>query len=91
MADEELDEHRKELEAAINQSLTDSPEVSRLIQKMRDRGYDVFLIIEATVGFSKRSESEGEGEPQMKETPSLRLNLTSQDERFLRSLKIKPT
>lgn len=85
--DDELRHHRKALEAAINEALTDSPEVGEIIRKIRGEGFDVFLIIEATVGFSRRDEEIGEAPQGL---PAARLELTTQDERFLRSLKISP-
>ncbi len=87
MLDDELKDHRKELEAAINEALTDSPHVGHIIRHIREQGYDVFLIIEATVGFSKR---QGDALEPIRELPSAHLELTTQDERFLRSLKIRP-
>lgn len=86
MLDDELKQHRKQLEAAINAALTESSQVSEIIQQIREQGYDVFLIIEATVGFSRKK---GE-ELQQERLPAARLELTTQDERFLRSLKIRP-
>ncbi|MFZ0430906.1 MAG: hypothetical protein WAO20_22520 [Acidobacteriota bacterium] len=86
MLDDELKDHRKELEAAINEALTDSEQVSHIIRHIREKGYDVFLIIEATVGFSKREDSV----ETLQELPAAHLELTTQDERFLRSLKIRP-
>lgn len=86
MSDDELKGHRKELEAAINEALTDSPQINEVIQKIREDGFDVFLIIEATIGFSHRKE----GLRETKRLPAARLELTTQDEKFLRSLKISP-
>jgi hypothetical protein len=87
MLEDELKNRRKQLENAINAALTDSPKVGEIIHDLREKGYDVFLIIEATVGLSERSEG---GEKLIRPSASTRLKLTSQDERFLRSLKIKP-
>jgi hypothetical protein len=86
MADDELRDHRKKLETAINRALSDSPEVGEAIQHIRRHGYDIFLIIEATVGFCRHSD---DGEV-VERFPTRRLELTTQDERFLRSLKISP-
>ncbi|MEJ2077304.1 MAG: hypothetical protein P8020_18260 [Acidobacteriota bacterium] len=86
MLDDELKDHRKELEAAINEALTDSPQVGHIIRHIREKGYDVFLIIEATVGFSRRQDAL----ETIHELPAAHLELTTQDERFLRSLKIRP-
>ena len=85
MLEDELKNQRKQLEHAINEALTDSPPVSEAIQKIRSRGYDVFLIIEATIGLSRT-----QGGASEKALTSTRLELTTQDERFLRSLKISP-
>jgi hypothetical protein len=87
MLDDELKEKRKELEAAINEALSDSDRVGEIIRHIRSRGYDVFLIIEATVGFSQREDVEHSGGNRLQ---AAHLELTTQDERFLRSLKISP-
>lgn len=85
MQGEELKGHRKELEKAINQALTESPHINSAIEAIRDVGYDVFLIVEATIGFNRREESS----PVQKQ-PTVRLKLTTHDEKFLKSLKIAP-
>lgn len=86
MPHDELKDHRRQLEAAINAALTESPQVLAIIQDIREKGFDVFLIIEATVGFSRRKERSAEPG----DFPATRLELTTQDETFLRSLKISP-
>ena len=83
MQGEELKGHRKKLEIAINQTLTESPQVNDAIQAIRDVGYDVFLIIEATIGFNRKEESSSTPKP-----PPVRLKLSTHDEKFLKSLKI---
>ena len=81
MQGEQLKEHRKKLEAAINQALVESPQVEAAIQSIRDEGFDVFLIIEATIGFNRLDENTPPGK-----TPNVRLELTTHDEKFLKSL-----
>src|SRR6266566_223613 len=56
--DDNLKQLMKELGAAINDALSDSEEISEAIQNVRNAGYDVFLVLEATIGFNKRSRSE---------------------------------
>ena len=82
MLNEPLKEYRKRVEAAINRALSDSPEINEAIEKIRDEGYDVFLIVEATIGFNRK---DGASEPS-----SLSLELSSHDQKFLRGLKISP-
>ena len=88
--DENLKELMKDLGAAINDTLSNSEKISEAIAKIRAAGYDVFLVLEATIGFNRRQEEaaaemEEVGEPGRSQT---RLDITSQDLKFLKSLKI---
>lgn len=77
----QLDNHMKqllrELGRAINEAVSDSDRIADAIAAIKANGYDVFLMLDAVVGLSKR----GEGEEAM--------TMTSQDRRFLKSLKIR--
>jgi len=102
--DEKLKVLMQELGNAINESLSDSDRIAAAIGDIRRAGYDVFLVLEATIGFNKRDENEAEGEEQVEsmeaeiETPTehsprrgetrARIKWTSQDQKFLRALKI---
>jgi hypothetical protein len=67
--DDRLKELMQELGQAINESLSDSERIAGAIGEIRRSGYDVFLVLEATIGFNKRDE-DGEGEPETAvETP----------------------
>ena len=48
----------QDLGNAINESLSDSDGISGAIGDIRDAGYDVFLVLEATIGFNKRLAAE---------------------------------
>ncbi len=96
--DERLKELMQELGNAINESLSDSDRIASAIGEIKRAGYDVFLVLEATIGFNKRDESdESEDEERAVEQPSEpsarvdangRIKLTIQDQKFLRALKI---
>ena len=86
--DENLAKLMKQLGAAINSSLGGSEAVSEALSEIREAGYDVFLVLEATIGFQKRKEGEAEGAP-AQELPSGELVLSAQDAQFLKSLKIR--
>ena len=58
--DDNLKKLMKDLGAAINDALSDSSEISGAIQNVRDSGYDVFLVLEATIGFNRRSSEDVE-------------------------------
>ena len=88
--DDNLKQLMKELGAAINDALSESEEISEAIQNVRNAGYDVFLVLEATIGFNKRSKTDG-GEEAMANGLAgvdMKLKVTAQDLKFLRSLKI---
>ena len=77
----------KELGDAINGALSESVEINDAIQNVRDAGYEVVLALEATIGFNKKPEKEPE--PVAREpAPDGKLKVTSQDLKFLQSLKI---
>ena len=90
MREEELKDLRKKLESAINDSLTESSKINITIQDIREAGYEVFLIIEATIGFNRNEVAQAEAAGSKPGSRTVRLQLTSQDTRFLKSLKIRP-
>ena len=88
--DDNLKQLMKELGAAINDALSDSEDISEAIQNVRNAGYDVFLVLEATIGFNKRSKTDASEEAMSNGLKSgeMKLKVTAQDLKFLRSLKI---
>jgi hypothetical protein len=101
--DDRLKDLMQDLGNAINESLSDSDRIAEAIGEIKRAGYDVFLVLEATIGFNKREEGEeaedgdlaeiaGElsgGMPEPKTRGrSGKLSWTSQDQKFLRALKI---
>src|SRR5690348_14346473 len=87
--DDNLKHLMKELGAAINNALSDSEEISEAIQNVRNAGYDVFLVLEATIGFNRRSKEGGEeAVANGLRSGDMKLKVTAQDLKFLRSLKI---
>lgn len=94
--DEKLKELMQELGNAINESLSDSDRIAGAIGDIKHAGYDVFLVLEATIGFNKRDKDDGESDTEQngKSDPPIRfestgkIRLTSQDQKFLRALKI---
>lgn len=91
--DDRLKQLMQALGNAINESLSDSEAIAQAIGEIKQAGYDVFLVLEATIGFNKRSgenEAEVQGEEESPAAPAglTRISLTRQDEEFLRELKI---
>ena len=56
--DDRLRELMQELGNAINETLSDSDRIAAAIGEIKRAGYDVFLVLEATIGFNKRAEDE---------------------------------
>jgi hypothetical protein len=95
--DDRLKELMQELGNAINESLSDSDRIAGAIGEIRRAGYDVFLVLEATIGFNKRDDTEEDSDLESLESDAGNLpkhegtgniKLTSQDHKFLRALKI---
>lgn len=99
--DEKLKELMQELGIAINDSLSDSDRIAVAIGEIKRAGYDVFLVLEATIGFNKRENEDDEDseesvstewqdssteQPKFESTGKFKW--TSQDHKFLKALKI---
>jgi len=88
----------QDLGNAINESLSDSDRIAEAIGEIKRSGYDVFLVLEATIGFNKREEGDhGEETPEIEsEAPEPtrraestgKFRWTNQDQKFLKALKI---
>jgi uncharacterized protein (UPF0335 family) len=82
-----LDDHLKQLLQqlghAVNESLSESESIAEVIGEIRREGYDVFLVLEATIGFNKRNEEAAGDEDGERD-----FSLSEQDQAFLRALKI---
>jgi hypothetical protein len=93
--DEPLKRLMQELGNAINDSLSESDRIAEAIGEIKRAGYDVFLVLEATIGFNRRDDDEEAGEdgaeveePKRGFEATGKIKFTSQDHRFLRALKI---
>jgi hypothetical protein len=76
----QLDDHLKnllrELGHAINDTVSESERITGAIAGVRAHGYDIVLKLDATIGLAKRDGSES-------------ARMTTQDRRFLESLRIQ--
>ena len=95
--EEQLKNLMQELGNAINESLSESDRIAAAIGEIRRAGYEVFLVLEATIGFNKREEGgsaesmsadEAEIHAGAEFHASRKYRWTSQDQKFLRALKI---
>jgi hypothetical protein len=99
--EEPLKRLMQELGNAINDSLSESDRIAEAIGEIKKAGYDVFLVLEATIGFNRREGDEEEDAEDLEVTEERqpappkktfeaagKIKLTTQDHRFLRALKI---
>jgi hypothetical protein len=82
----------QELSEAINLSLSESEQISRAIAKLKDEGYDIFLVLEATIGLNHRDEQQAPASPELvgtlKSGPDPGFSISASDVRFLKALRI---
>ena len=94
--EERLKSLMQDLGNAINESLSDSERIAEAIGEIKRAGYDVFLVLEATIGFNKREDGdESAGETADEDLIEDRIvattgkvRFTTQDQRFLKALRI---
>ena len=88
--DTQLKRLMKELGEAINGSLSESEQIAQVIGKIKEQGYDIFLVLEATIGFNRKNDESAPELVSMRtrngEPPELAIN--ANDVRFLKSLRI---
>jgi hypothetical protein len=76
--DDNLKNLLRELGHAINDTVSESERITGAIAGVRAHGYDIVLKLDATIGLAKRDGSQPES-----------TSLTTQDKRFLESLRIQ--
>jgi ABC-type phosphonate transport system ATPase subunit len=96
-----LREMLKELGQAINESISGSGRVHDSIQRIRDEGYNLYMVLDAKVGVNRRSprsglrrrsaaaSDSGKAIATIGEQAGFRINI--KDLRFLKSVGIDPT
>ena len=88
--DQQLKQLMKELGEAINESLADSEPIADVVSRIKEGGYDIFLVLEATIGVSKPGEKVGDKTSLVTTlTTNPELKVSDQDMKFLKSLRIK--
>lgn len=88
--DPQFKELIRQLGMAVNDSLSNSDQVADILGQIREGGYDVLLILELTVGFSKRGKNSivHRAKISTESQKSFEVRLTEEDSAFLKSLRI---
>lgn len=97
--DDKIKQLLRDLGTAINESISGSDDVNRHMQKIRDEGYDLYVVLDATIGLNKQDGEEEERQPEPTaalvarsssgKEAQFRINVN--DLSLLRSLGIDPT
>lgn len=83
----------KELGDAINASISESDRIGDMLARIKDEGYDVYLVLEATIGehvlYEERTGPPEELVSMKRDAKAPAWPITAHDARFLRSLHIR--
>ena len=92
---DDVNRFARELADAIAAAVADNPQVEACRARARDAGYEMRVSLEAVVGFLNRDPNRDKGAPVAKVSTPARLlppqrtfDITANDRRFLRSLRI---
>lgn len=91
--DDRIKQLLRDLGTAINESISGSDDVNKQIQKIRDEGYNLYVVLDATIGLNRQEE--GEAVPAevvaVKSSKDVQFRININDLALLRSLGIDPT
>ena len=94
MVNDKLRQLLRELGSAINESISSSDDVSRQIQRIRDEGYDLYVVLDATIGLNKQDDDEAPAAAPAALVVSdkdVQFRINVNDLSLLRALGIDPT
>jgi hypothetical protein len=81
-----------DLGTTIQRTLSESPQIAHCLNRIKAEGYDVSLVLEATIGFSKSGSREATEvstfDFKVEKSEPVAVKMTPLDKKFLRSLKI---
>jgi len=90
--DDKIRQLLQELGTAINESISGSEDVNQHIQKIRDQGYDLYVVLDATIGLNKQEPESSDDEVVVAEPPrEVQFRINVNDLAMLRALGIDPT
>ena len=91
--DDKIKQLLQDLGTAINESISGSDDVNQHIQRIRDEGYDLYVVLDATIGLNKQDAETGETDAVVPAAPpkEVQFRINVNDLSMLRSLGIDPT
>lgn len=90
--DEKIKQLLQDLGTAINESISGSDDVNEHIQRIRDEGYDLYVVLDATIGLNRQGEGDEDEVEALPEPPrEVQFRINVNDLALLRALGIDPT
>ncbi len=96
--DDKIKQLLRELGSAINESISSSDDVNRHIQRIRDEGYNLYVVLDATIGLNKQGEGDDDERPPATaelvvrdQNKDVQFRINVNDLSLLRGLGIDPT
>lgn len=92
--DDKIKQLLRELGTAINESISGSDDVNKQIQRIRDEGYNLYVVLDATIGLNKDGEEMDEPQSSVvtvKNDREVQFRININDLALLRALGIDPT
>ncbi len=92
--DDKIKQLLQDLGTAINESISGSDDVNRHIQRIRDEGYDLYVVLDATIGLNKQDSDEApvvQPPPPEVDSRHVQFRINVKDLELLRSFGIDPT
>jgi hypothetical protein len=89
--DERIKQLLRDLGTAINESISGSDDVNKQIQKIRDEGYNLYVVLDATIGLNRQDDEPVPSEVVVKSSKDVQFRININDLALLRSLGIDPT
>lgn len=92
--DDKIKKMLEELGAAINEAVSESTSVNGHIQKIRDEGYELYVMLDATIGINQSDEENPAAETRQRlalPAGEAQFRIDVDDLNFLRSVGIDPT
>lgn len=75
----------EQLGEAIHDSVAESEQIAGVVRKIRAEGFELMLMLEATIGLNEAEKEPASGEPEIPESGPF----TKQDLKFLQTLRIR--
>jgi len=100
--DDKIKQLLQDLGTAINESISGSDDVNQHIQRIRDEGYDLYVVLDATIGLNKQDNGQDNGQESdtprgeevtavTKSAKEVQFRINVNDLAMLRALGIDPT